>query len=278
MGQRALHFRLKGRRRDYLIWLFLCVLLSLKVSLHFSTMGLVTILCVLSEVDADTRHAPKSAPKSFKKTVEDASLLVYFQIDFLSSSSLTFFWWDSQWKYIWTVGSICDVTWFVYFRHRFSTDRKDDPQHTKPPKGNHVWKRPYWESVLQLHWLLASYQIRARQFLKITSQSSMYCTQRELMVMVSLGGRFPLFSLPGTEGGEPQLEFRPRIQMHSGQNSFSFYDSLEKVSHKNPLLLELMNWVKCAKLIKRFYEERPLICSQKPYVCPIKRQMAQSLL
>ena len=53
-------------------------------------MGLVTILCVLSEVDADTRHAPKSAPKSFKKTVEDASLLVYFQIDFLSSS-LTFF-------------------------------------------------------------------------------------------------------------------------------------------------------------------------------------------
>ena len=59
--------------------------------------------------------------------------------------------------------------------------------------------------------------------------------------MVSLGGRFPLFSLPGTEGGEPQLEFRPRIQMHSGQNSFSFYDSLEKVSHKNPLLLELMN-------------------------------------
>ena len=60
------------------------MLLSLKVSLHFSTMGLVTILCVLSEVDADTRHAPKSAPKSFKKTVEDASLLVYFQIDFLS--------------------------------------------------------------------------------------------------------------------------------------------------------------------------------------------------
>ena len=65
----------------------------------------------------------------------------------------------------------------------------------------------------------------------------MYCTQRELMVMVSLGGRFSLFSLPGTEGeGNLNLNSGLEYKCIAAQNSFSFYDSLEKVSHKNPLL------------------------------------------